>query len=399
MPAGLSCPIPDVVVGLGSVPVDEVPDLRGFLEAVPDPRDPRGVRHSLVSVLVVAAAAVAAGARSFAAIGEWAADAPQALLARLGVRVDPRGGRWVAPGESTIRRVLSRVDGDAVDAAVSAWTARREPAREPDGPVVVAVDGKSLAGTYPREGGSGVQLVAALRHDDGIVLAQRQASPGGGGEPAAFAPLLDTLDLAGVVVTADALHTTRANADYLHTRGAHFVLTVKTGWSRVFPQLDTLPWHEIPALETLDRGHGRTERRTIRVMPVGGHDRAVVDFPHAAHAFLVERYTHHHATGTRSAYAELGVTSLTGPDATPDRIAAHLRRHWHIENRLHWVRDVTYTEDASRIRTGNAPRVMASLRNLAINAHRHQGATNIAKALRHTARNPERPLQLFGITA
>ncbi|WP_425471112.1 ISAs1 family transposase [Saccharothrix variisporea] len=260
----------------------------------------------------------------------------------------------------------------------------------------MAVDGKSLAGTYPREGGAGVQLVAALRHGDGIVLAQRQAA--GGGEPAAFVPLLDTIDLSGVVVTADALHTTRANADYLHARGAHFVLTVKTGWRRVFPQLDTLPWHEAPALETFDRGHGRTERRTTRVIPLGGHDRLVVDFPHATHAFLVERYTHHHTTGTRSAYAELGVTSLTGPDATPDRIAAHLRRHWHIENRLHWVRDVTYTEDASRIRTGNAPRVMASLRKLAINAHRHTGVTNIAKALRNTARNPERPLQLLGIT-
>ncbi|WP_309117957.1 ISAs1 family transposase [Saccharothrix sp.] len=199
-----------------------MPDLRVLLEAVPNPRDPRGVRHSLVSVLVVAAVAVAAGARSLTAIGEWAADAPQPLLERLGVRFDARRGRWVAPGESTIRRVLSRVDGDAVDAAVSAWTARRAPAREPDAPVVVAVDGKSLAGTYPREGGAGVYLVAVLRHDDGVVLAQRRA-PTGGGEPAAFAPLLDTIDLEGVVVTADALHTTRANVDYLRARGAHFV--------------------------------------------------------------------------------------------------------------------------------------------------------------------------------
>ncbi|WP_447006707.1 ISAs1 family transposase [Saccharothrix isguenensis] len=388
--------MPVVVERLASVPAGQVADLRVLLERVPDPRRRRGVRHSLSSILLVAASAVVAGARSSAAIAEWAADAPQMVLRRLGVRFDPWRELFTAPEESTVRRVLSLVDGDLLDTAIAAWSDSRLPDRGPDDPpAAVAVDGKSVAGTFGTGGGSGVHLMGAFRHEDGTVAGQRQVPAGG--EPAGFAPLLDGVDLAGVVVTADALHTQRAHARYLHRRGAHYVFTVKTGWPKVYTQLDSLPWDDIPAVVTRDRGHDRTELRTVRVAPLGDPGFGEVDFPHAAHAFLVERYRTCHATGRRGAYAALGVTSLTGDDAHPARIADLLRGHWRIENRLHWVRDVTYGEDASRIRTRNGPRVMASLRNLAINALRHTGHTNIAKGLRTMARNPRRPLQLLGI--
>jgi hypothetical protein len=92
-----------------------------------------------------------------------------------------------------------------------------------------------------------------------------------------------------------------------------------------------------------------------------------------------------------------GITSLPTQRAGPAQIAAHARGHWSIENRLHYVRDVTFGEDDSQVRTGNAPRNMAGLRNLAISALRTVGATNIAKALRHNARNAQRPLELLGL--
>ncbi len=95
----------------------------------------------------------------------------------------------------------------------------------------------------------------------------------------------------------------------------------------------------------------------------------------------------------RSAHTAFGLTSLTGRYAHPAHIGGYVRGHWHIENTLHWVRDVTYNEDQSRARTGTVPRVMASLRNLATSAHRQAGHTNIAQALRHTAR----ALTLLGI--
>lgn len=91
------------------------------------------------------------------------------------------------------------------------------------------------------------------------------------------------------------------------------------------------------------------------------------------------------------------ITNLTGLQASPAHLADYIRGHWTIEA-LHHVRDVTFTEDASQIRTGNAPRTMASLRNLAIGTLRHHGWTNIAQGLRHHARDPWRPLTTLGIT-
>ena len=103
MPALSSCPIPAALDRLALVADDRIADLREFVVRVPDPRARRGVRHSLASILLLAATAVAAGARSFTAIGEWAADAPQRVLKRLGTRFDHRQKRHVAPDESTMR--------------------------------------------------------------------------------------------------------------------------------------------------------------------------------------------------------------------------------------------------------------------------------------------------------
>lgn len=100
-------------------------------------------------------------------------------------------------------------------------------------------------------------------------------------------------------------------------------------------------------------------------------------------------------TGKEIAYR---ITSQTADRADPPRLAALLRGHWHIENRLYWVRDVTYDEDRSQIRTGTGPRVIASLRNLAISALRIAGHTNIAAALRWAARDHTRPLAILELT-
>lgn len=168
-----------------SVVVPEVvADLREYLARVPDPRARRGVRHSVESLLGLAAAAVLAGARSFAAIGEWIADVPQRVLAVLGARFDTRHGRYQAPEESTVRRLTQQVDGDLLDAAISGWLVHHTAARcdvvDQTALTAVAVDGKSLRGTFPRTGGAGVHLLAAITHTtgdtrtDGIVLGQRQ---------------------------------------------------------------------------------------------------------------------------------------------------------------------------------------------------------------------------------
>jgi hypothetical protein len=194
------------------------------LALLPDPRDRRGRRHPLASVLAVSAAAVLAGAWSVTAIAEWASDAPGPILASLGVRRDPLTRRCQVPGEATIRRVLARVDGDAVDATVGVWLADRLRPAGPRRRRAVAVDGKTLRGSA--RDGHQVHLLAALDHHDGAVLAQREV-PATTNEIAEFQPLLAGLDLAGVVVTADALHTQRGHAAFLVEGGADYLLVVK----------------------------------------------------------------------------------------------------------------------------------------------------------------------------
>jgi predicted transposase YbfD/YdcC len=295
---------------------------------LPDPRDRRGRRHTLASVLAVSAAAVAAGARSVAAIAEWATDAPWPILAALGLRGDPLTRRCQVPGEATIRRVLARVDGDALDAAVGAWLADR--LRPPPRPRrVLAVDGKRLRGSA--RSGHQVHLLAALDHHDGAVLAQRQVD-GAPGEVPAFQPLLAGLELAGVIVTADALPTQRDHASFLVDRGAEDLLVVKANQPTLHAQLAGLPWHKIPVMDrTRDHGHGRVEVRTLKVAAVAG-----LCFPHAAQAIQVIRRVR--APGSRrwrtvTAYA---VTSLALGGASPAQLAGWLGGHWRIENRLHW---------------------------------------------------------------
>jgi len=356
--------------------------LLSVLAQIPDPRKPRGVRHRFAAVLGLAVCAVMAGARSYVAIAEWAADADAATLAELGV------GSVVAC-ESTFRRTLQSLDVDAVDDALGAWVQ----ARCPPGPGqrrLVAVDGKTLRGSACG-GEPGRHLLAALDHARGVVLGQVEVASKTNEIPM-FSTLLDRIELTDAVVTADAMHAQRAHAGYLvDQRDAHYVLTVKRNQPHLHAQLAALPWREVPVGDqTRDRGHARAERRTVRVTAVA----TGLLFPHAAQAVQIIRrrrpLTGKKRWSTETVYA---VTSLDATQASPADLADIIRGHWTIEDRLHWVRDVVFDEDRSQVRTRNGPRTMASLRNLAVTVLRLAGVTNIAAALRHHARRPNRPLQ------
>jgi predicted transposase YbfD/YdcC len=372
--------------------VADCPGLLERMRQVPDPRDRRGLQHPLTGVLAVATAAVLAGARSLAAIAEWALDAPPAVLAALDVRRDPLTGAYRVPGETTLRRVLTLLDGDALDAAVTGWLADRLPAPGPWQRRAVAVDGKTLRGATQPEGRP-AHLLAAMDHTTGAVLAQHQVD-GAPEEVTGFQPLLADLDLTGMVVTADALHTKRDAAEFLVVdKRAHYLLTVKGNQPNLHAQLRALPWRQIPVLDrTRDRGHGRVETRSLKVVTVPG-----LAFPHAAQAVQITRRVRDLQQRRWRTMVVYAITDLTAAQASPEQLAELLRGHWRIENGLHYVRDVTFTEDASQTRTGTAPRAMATLRNLAIGALRLAGITNIAAGLRHTGRDPTRPLKLLGI--
>ncbi len=375
----------------------QCPSLAEHLAEVPDPRDPRGVRHTLTSLLLAAVAGVLAGARSFTAIGEWAADAPPRVLAALGVRYDPLARRFQPPDEATIRRVLEAVDAAALEAAVGSWLAARPPAgagrRERR---AVAVDGKAVRGTrHASPGGQARHLLAAADPQAGAVLAQAEVD-GKTNEITCFAPLLAPLDLAGAVVTADAMHAQREHAEFLVTeKNAHYILAVKNSQPTLHAQLKSLPWRQVPAaFDAREKGHGRAEWRTLKTAAVA----AGIAFPHAAQAIQIRRRRRPlNGTTKWSTETSYAVTSLGAHQATPAQLAAWIRGHWGIEA-LHHIRDVSYGEDHSQVRTGNGPQVMATLRNLGIGILKLGGDHGIAAATRYHARDATRTLATLGLS-
>jgi predicted transposase YbfD/YdcC len=397
VPTCSSSPIPAVAHRL-TAPATPAPDqcrsLLDDLTQLADPRHRRGRRHALGTVLAVA--------KSLAAIGEWAADAPGPVLAALGARRDPLRRVWRPPGEATIRRVLARIDPEALDQVISRWLTEQQPpspTTRPPPPTrvpwrqAVAVDGKTLRGSG-HHGAAAVQLLAVMDHTSRRVLGQTDVDHTTN-EIARFQPLLQPLDLAGRVVTADALHAQREHAEWLVTaKHAAYLLIVKANQPTLHHQLASLPWRAIPVADhTRDRGHGRVETRRLQVTTVAG-----LDFPHAARAIRVTRRVRPLGSRPWRTVTVYAVTSLTAAQASPARLADWIRGHWGIEA-LHHIRDTTFAEDASQTRTGNAPRAMASLRNLAIGVLHARGDRNIAAALRRNARDATRVLPLLGVTS
>ncbi|WP_220213854.1 hypothetical protein [Streptomyces shenzhenensis] len=169
----------------------------------------------------------------------------------------------------------------------------------------------------------------------------------------------------------------------------------RAAYSGLHQQLAGLPWRAVPdATGDTGRGHGRREIRTLKILGVSSG----IVFPHASRAIRIRRRRHRLDQPKRfTTEAVYAITNLHVHQARPAQPAAWIRRHRHIENQIHRVRDVTYAEGRSQIRTGAGPHVMAALRNAAIGALRITGVTNIA-ANRHHARDSARPPALLGIT-
>ena len=353
----------EVTLDPGTVPGVALSLVDAFAE-VPDPRHARGIRHGVAAILLLGACAVLTGARSFAAIGEYAHDTGRTVLDRLGVGA-------VVPHACTIRRVLQDLDPEAVEAAMRSWVLAQladQPA--PDGvPAgeqrqVLALDGKTVRGAHipiDTDTGAGAgaggyrqpHLVSVLDQASGAVLGQ-VAVQEKGSEVAAFTTLLDDVDLTDVLITADAAHTNRNHADYLNERGGHYLLTAKLNQPTLLRRLRALPWTQIGvAARERGRGHGRVEARTISVVSLDPcPDRGGEFFPHAAQAIKVVRRRRLLGSSRWTTVTVYAITSLTAVQADPVLLARWLRGHWAIEV-LHWVRDVSFDEDRSQVRTAD----------------------------------------------
>ena len=363
------------------------------LAEIEDPRNARGRRHPLRAILALVSAATLCGYRSYRAMAEWGRHDGPDLLRALGFT------RTTAPSAATLYRVLRDVDAAAVDAAIGAWAHAVRAALPEDR--VIALDGKALRGSR-RQGGRGSHVLAAVSHQQGLPLAPC-AVDDKTNEIGAVQEVLDALVLEGQVLTMDALLTQRAVAQAIVEGGGAYVMVVKDNQPRLCQGIagvlatpadipGTLP---LRVAQTTERGHGRREVRRLTLRAVLPGDCA---WPGARQVFRIERERVRLTTGQCTREVTMGVTSLEAQDASPQRILRVLRGHWHIENKAHWVRDVTFDEDRSQAHTGALPQVLATLRTTAISLLRRAGETNIAAACRRCAAQPWLALALLGLT-
>ncbi|HEV2634394.1 MAG TPA: ISAs1 family transposase [Actinocrinis sp.] len=366
-----------------------------------DPRKARGIRHHLATVLTVMVFAVLAGARNYREIGDRAADLPAVLLAPAGARTDPGIGELRAPSGSTIRRVAEGIDAQAADLLVCRWlgeraarlanASRSEGACDGDGLFGVAVDGKTVRNSGAGRPEANVKLFSAMLHDEAIVIAQLRV-PDATTEITQVKALLDPVALTGAVVTGDAAHTQHTTAQYILDREADYVLTVKGNQPGLLRAIRagmfTSAIHGYHLEE--ERGHGRIVRRETWTGPA-----ETIAFPGAAQIFRIRREVCDLAGQMLSVEIVHGVTSLPADRATATAVAAWVRRHWGIENKLHWVRDVVFGEDNQHAYLGASAHTTGIMHNLAISLLRLAGVTEIKRATERIAANRTRILPIL----
>jgi predicted transposase YbfD/YdcC len=364
---------------------------------VPDPRSRRGRRHSLPCILALVTAALLSGQTLLEDVTAWISHADPEILAAAGARRG-RDGRLAAPHGKTVTRVLGMLGAQALADAAARYLAAAlppGPVRFPvAGPVLLPslnCDGKEIRGATAADGTVPFLLSGAV---DGVVIAEREIGAKTNEIPE-IGPMLLSLSehapLAGRVITADALHTQRRLAKLICEQLlAHYVLTVKDNQKGLHAALAGLNWARARRHVTRDHGHGRDETRTHLVMDAPASVKGL--FPHVRQIARVTRdvtrVTRSRTGKTRAPGLKIThetvyiVTSLTAREAAPKHIAAYVRGHWGIENKVHWVRDVTLREDPSRVSAGSRPRVLATLRNLAMGLIRQAGHDAIAGTIR-----------------
>lgn len=369
----------------------KVPGLLTVLALVPDPRRPRGRRYALVFVLAVAAACTLAGAKTFREIGDQAADLPQSVLRDLGGRLHPLRRKIIAPSETRIRTLLHLIDTEILDEIIGGWLRDLADAGRLDGLLTaIAIDGKWLRGVLDGQ----VKLFAAMLHEEKVIIAQHRI-PDETTETTQVRELLENVDLAGAVVTADAVNAQRGTAEYIAGkeedggRDSAYFLFVKGNQ----PKLQRAVFDAIqagcprdPDYTELDCAHGRIIRRSLWVTSAGD-----TDFPHVSQVARIRRDGYDASGALISKEVVHAVTSLDEDQASAADLAELARGQWGIES-VHWLRDTAFAEDANTGYAGNGPQAMATLRNLAISLLYLSGVTEITRTLQAIARDRNRVL-------
>src|SRR3989449_8706833 len=361
--------------------------------AMPDFRQPRGKRHPLAAIFALACCAMLCGYRSYSAIAEWGRHYGTRIAQALGFTHG-------TPCAATLHTIFRHVNREEFEAHLGTWAdsvVGNLPTAPETPEVAMALDGKTLRGSK-KQGAPGTHLLSALAHHGGAPLPQK-ALDEKTNEITAVETILQHLVLEGRIMTMDALLTQRHIAQTIVEKGGDYVMIVKENQPRLRADIElvfTLPpvGDRQETARTIDIGHGRIEQRNITTSEaLVGYS----DWPGLAQVFELGRHVLIQNTGEERVEVVYGVTSLRPERATPGHLLALVRGHWQIENKSHWVRDVTFDEDRSQVRCGNIPQIMAALRNTVIGLLRWAGETNIAAACRRFAAQPAQALALIGI--
>ena len=332
----------------------DISSLLAMLASVTDPRSPQGIQHALEFVLAVCVVATLAGAKNYREIAGHAADIPQPLLKKLGA-----GWCWFRlrckhPSESTIRNVLTRIDAAQLDLVTGTWLAAQA-RKNAEGEWIIAVDGKVMRGAWTDENGK-VTLFSAMLHREAVTIAQVRV-PDGTNEITQAETLLDGAGIPEgetALVTLDAAHTQRETAEYIGGKpGWDYLMTVKGNqpslqrevFDKILPLLPRPPHHV-----TEEHSRGRIKRWSCWITGAEG-----IDFPDARQAAFIRREIFEISGDRISKEHALILTSRKSVKMTAADVNMHVRGHWGIENKSHYVRDTVYREDHGQAWAGDGP--------------------------------------------
>jgi len=270
--------------------------------------------------------------------------------------------------------------------------------------MLLTMDGKTMRGTIPTGEMRGTHLLTVYTPEQGLVLAQAQVEQKEN-EIVVAPQILEQVKLSGTIVMGDAMHTQREISRQIVTSGGHYVWFVKDNQPRTRWAIEKLFVHEmcnlrqgaqlsknIQVFTKTNQGHGRIETHTIYVSTLLNE---YLEWPHVAQVFGLERSRWHSRYKGKTRQIVHGLTDLGQDQALPKRLLNLTRQYWSIENGLHYRRDVTLGEDATRMTKGLAGRNMAILNNLVIGLCLRRGYPNIAQVRRRFCAHPHLALQLI----
>ena len=379
-----------------------------ILAEVPDPRNAKGKRHPLCAILALSVIAIMCGYRSYSAIAQWGRTYSPALIQALGFT------RAQTPCAATLHNLFKRLDIGKLEAVLSQWvTQTLQSVSGGSGSMAVAIDGKTLRGSA-KQNASVSHLLSVVSHQLGVTIIQKAVDTKTNEIPIST-EILSAFDIRGKIVTTDALLTQRDFCQKVSALDADYVVPVGLNHKQLHhdirclfdPPTDISPTQPtdnalqqmhtelnqtLDTYQTVEKSHGRIETRKLTASTALND---YIQWPGVEQVFKCCYERIDISTGQVKQKTQYGITSLKPTQASAKDLLTLRRGHWAIENQSHWVRDVVLGEDASQVRCGVIPQVMAALRNTALAVLRFADCHSISKAMRYCAAHPQHALNLI----